>query len=49
MLNASFALKDLEPIDFEHFVDEPDLGRNRSENMFRVTFTDSVATPGRGR
>lgn len=40
---------DLEPIDFEHFVDEPDLGRNRSENnMFRVTF---VETPplGRGR
>jgi len=41
---------DLEPIDFEHFVDEPDLGRNnRSENMFRVTFLDNAATPGRGR
>ena len=27
---------DLEPIDFEHFVDEPDVGRNQSERMFQV-------------
>jgi hypothetical protein len=26
---------DLEPIDFEHFIDEPDLGRNQMEKMFR--------------
>lgn len=37
---------DLEPIDFEHFVDEPDLGRNQSERMFRVTFG---SPPMRGR
>lgn len=39
---------DLEPIDFEHFVDEPELGRNRSENMFRVSFGDSPP-PARSR
>jgi len=39
---------DLEPIDFEYFVDEPEIGRNRSENMFRVTFGDSP-TPARSR
>ena len=39
---------DLEPIDFEHFVDEPDLGRQRSERMFRVSFGDSPPPP-RGR
>lgn len=39
---------DLEPIDFEHFIDEPDLGRQRSERMFRVSFGDSPPPP-RGR
>ena len=38
---------DLEPIDFEHFVDEPDMNRNPSERMFRVTFGESP--PMRGR
>ena len=28
---------DLEPIDFEHFVDEPDLGRSHNR-MFKVSF-----------
>ncbi len=27
---------DLEPIDFEHFVDEPEMSRNQSERMFQV-------------
>ena len=26
---------DLEPIDFEHFIDEPDLDRPNMEKMFR--------------
>lgn len=38
---------DLEPIDFEHFVDEPDVGRNQSERMFQVTLGSSP--PMRGR
>lgn len=38
---------DLEPIDFEHFVDEPDLNRSRNENMFRVS--TSPPNLGRGR
>jgi len=33
---------DLEPIDFEHFIDEPDLDRPGNERMFRVTFGDGV-------
>ena len=37
---------DLEPIDFEHFVDEPDLDSN-SERVFKVSFGSSP--PGRGR
>jgi len=38
---------DLEPIDFEHFLEEPESERNQQvENMFRVTF---VETPARGR
>lgn len=37
---------DLEPIDFEHFIDEPDMGRDQMEKMFRVTFGDG---PARGR
>lgn len=28
---------DLEPIDFEHFIDEPDLDRPHMEKMFRKT------------
>jgi len=36
---------DLEPIDFEHFIDEPDLGRNQMERMFSVNFDG----PARGR
>ena len=36
---------DLEPIDFEHFVDEPEM--NNSERMFRVAFGESP--PSRGR
>lgn len=38
---------DLEPIDFEHFVDEPEIGRNQSERMFQVTLGSSP--PMRGR
>ena len=40
---------DLEPIDFEHFVDEPDLDSNQanSERVFKVSFGSSP--PGRGR
>jgi hypothetical protein len=26
---------DLEPIDFEHFIDEPELGRPHVQRMFR--------------
>jgi len=37
---------DLEPIDFEHFVDEPELGRPHMERMFRVSYGD---LPMRGR
>ena len=37
---------DLEPIDFEHFIDEPDLDSN-SERVFKVSFGSSP--PGRGR
>jgi hypothetical protein len=38
---------DLEPIDFEHFMEEPDLERNQhTENMFRVTYGGG---PARGR
>jgi len=33
---------DLEPIDFEHFIDEPDLDRPNMEKMFRVTFGEGV-------
>jgi len=36
---------DLEPIDFEHFIDEPDLGRNQMERMFSVNYDG----PARGR
>lgn len=36
---------DLEPIDFEHFVDEPEM--HNSERMFRVAFGESP--PSRGR
>ena len=40
---------DLEPIDFEHFVDEPDLdgGQANSERVFKVSFGSSP--PMRGR
>ena len=38
---------DLEPIDFEHFVDEPDLDSN-SERVFKVSFGSSPPG-GRGR
>merc|ERR1712018_437630 len=40
---------DLEPIDFEHFVGEPDLDSNQanSERVFKVSFGSSP--PGRGR
>ena len=38
---------DLEPIDFEHFVDEPEMNRNQSERMFQVTLGSSP--PMRGR
>ena len=38
---------DLEPIDFEHFVDEPDMYRNQSERMFQVTL--GTSPPMRGR
>jgi len=37
---------DLEPIDFEHFIDEPDIGRNQMERMFSVNFNEG---PARGR
>jgi len=37
---------DLEPIDFEHFIDEPDLSRNHLERMFSVSVEDG---PARGR
>lgn len=38
---------DLEPIDFEHFLDEPELERNHHlEKMFRVTYGEG---PARGR
>lgn len=37
---------DLEPIDFEHFVDEPDLDSN-SERVFKVSFGSSPPTRGR--
>lgn len=37
---------DLEPIDFEHFIDEPDLGRNHMERMFSVNYNEG---PARGR
>jgi len=38
---------DLEPIDFEHFLDEPDLERSHHlEKMFRVTYGEG---PARGR
>jgi len=37
---------DLEPIDFEHFIDEPDLDRPHMEKMFRVTYGEG---PMRGR
>lgn len=37
---------DLEPIDFEHFMEEPDLERNHPLEMFRVTFGEDQA---RGR
>ena len=43
---------DLEPIDFEHFIDEPELGRNRSERIFKVSFSageDGEPSPPRGR
>ena len=30
-----FQAIDLEPIDFEHFIDEPDLDRPHMEKMFR--------------
>jgi len=33
---------DLEPIDFEHFIDEPDLDRPNMEKMFRVTYGEGV-------
>ena len=32
-----FQAIDLEPIDFEHFIDEPDLDRPHMEKMFRKT------------
>merc|ERR1712020_670430 len=31
-----------EPIDFEHFIDEPDLDRPNMEKMFRVTYGEGV-------
>jgi len=37
---------DLEPIDFEHFIDEPELGRNQMERMFSVNCSEA---PARGR
>jgi len=37
---------DLEPIDFEHFIDEPELERPNMERMFRVSYGESAA---RGR
>lgn len=37
---------DLEPIDFEHFIEEPELGRNHMERMFSVNCVDG---PARGR
>jgi len=43
---------DLEPIDFEHFIDEPELGRNRSERIFKVSFSageEGEPSPPRGR
>merc|ERR1712226_818336 len=46
-------VEDMEPIDFEHFVDQDDdvdaddAGRSAGERMFRVTFGESP--PGRGR
>jgi len=33
---------DLEPIDFEHFIDEPDLDRPHMEKMFRVTYGEGI-------
>lgn len=39
---------DLEPIDFEHFVDEPEMGSN-TERVFKVAFTGGTSPPGRGR
>merc|ERR1711881_658125 len=33
---------DLEPIDFEHFLDEPDLERPHMEKMFRVTYGEGI-------
>ena len=40
---------DLEPIDFEHFVDEPDLDSSQAntERVFKVSF--GTSPPGRGR
>jgi len=38
---------DLEPIDFEHFVDEPDHFDSNSERVFKVSFGSSP--PARGR
>ena len=35
-----FQAIDLEPIDFEHFIDEPDLDRPHMEKMFRKTKHD---------
>ena len=32
---SQFQAIDLEPIDFEHFIDEPDLDRPNMEKMFR--------------
>jgi len=31
---------DLEPLDFEHFIDEPDLERNQVDKMFRVLYEE---------
>lgn len=47
MVNTFDEAVDLEPIDFEHFVDEPDLNRTQSERMFQVTFGSSPPTRGR--
>jgi len=33
---------DLEPIDFEHFIDEPDLDRPNMEKIFRVTYGEGI-------